>query len=78
MLRPEVISGKSLNTTERKINLKLPSFEIKYQADLTQVIEKLGLDLSGDFSGISRKSIQVGGILTKTFLKYGAPVLLDF
>ena len=77
VLRPEVISGKSLDKTERKINLKMPSFEIKYQADLTQVMEKLGLDLSGDFSGISRESIQVGGILTKTFLKYGAPAVFN-
>ena len=71
VLRPEVISGKFLNMTEKKIKLKLPSFEVKYQADLTEVMDKLGLDLSGDFSGISRKNIQVGRILTKTFLKYG-------
>ena len=53
----------------------MPSFEINYQADLKQNMKRLGLDLSGDFSGISKESIEIGSILTKTFLKYGAPFL---
>ena len=77
VLKPEVISGRSLNKTEKHINLKMPSFEINYQADLKQNMKRLGLDLSGDFSGISKESLEIGSILTKTFLKYGAPFLPD-
>ena len=44
---------------------------MKYEKNLTPILkEDLGLDLAGDFSGLSKsRNIEVSDVLTKTFLR---------
>ena len=69
VFQPDVISGKSLEMRESSTRLHLPKFELKYEKDLTPILHELGLDLAGDFSGLSDSSVAVSDVLTKTFLR---------
>ena len=42
---------------------------MKYSKDLTPLLNELGLDLAGDFSGLTDSSVAVSDVLTKTFLR---------
>jgi len=69
VLRPDVISGASLQLEEEPVKLSLPKFEIKYEKNLSPTLRKLKLDLDGDFSGLSESNLAVSEVLTKTFLR---------
>ena len=47
----------------------MPKFEVKYEKNLTPILNDLGLDLAGDFSGLTDSSVEVSDVLTKTFLR---------
>ena len=47
----------------------MPKFEVKYEKNLTPILKDLGLDLAGDFSGLTNTSVEVSDVLTKTFLR---------
>ena len=47
----------------------MPKFEVKYEKNLTPILDDLGLDLAGDFSGLTDSSVEVSDVLTKTFLR---------
>ena len=49
--------------------MSLPKFEVKYEKDLTPILNNLGLDLAGDFSGLTDSGVAVSDVLTKTFLR---------
>ena len=53
---------------ESSTRLSLPKFEVKYEKNLTPILSDLGLDLAGDFSGLTDSSVEVSDVLTKTFL----------
>ena len=69
VFQPNVISGKSLRIRKTFTKLSLPKFEVKYEKALTPILEDLGFDLAGDFSGLGDPSVAVSDVLTKTFLK---------
>ena len=70
VFQPDVISGKSLKIRKTFTKLSLPKFEVKYKAGLKPILEDLGFDLKGDFSGLTDSSnLAVSDVLTKTFLK---------
>ena len=69
VFKPDVISGASLDLRELSTRLSLPKFELKYSKDLTPLLNELGLDLAGDFSGLTDSSVAVSDVLTKTFLR---------
>ena len=69
VFQPDVISGKSLKIRKTFTRLSLPKFEVKYKAGLTPILEDLGFDLKGDFSGLTDSSVAVSDVLTKTFLR---------
>jgi len=69
VLRSEVLSGKSLELKETSMRIALPKFEIKYEKNLTPTLNDLGLDLYGDFSGMSSSNLMVSDVVTKTFLR---------
>ena len=54
---------------ESSTRLSLPKFEVKYEKNLTPILSDLGLDLAGDFSGLTDSSVEVSDVLTKTFLR---------
>ena len=54
---------------ESSTRLSLPKFEVKYEKNLTPTLSDLGLDLAGDFSGLTDSSVEVSDVLTKTFLR---------
>ena len=54
---------------ESSTRLSLPKFEVKYEKNLTPILSDLGLDLGGDFSGLTDSSVEVRDVLTKTFLR---------
>ena len=47
----------------------MPKFEVKYEKNLTPILDDLGLDLAGDFSGLTDSRVDVSDVLTKTFLR---------
>ena len=69
VFQPNVISGKSLRIRKTFTKLSLPKFEVKYEKALTPILEDLGFDLAGDFSGLGDPSVAVSDVLTKTFLR---------
>ena len=69
VFQPDVISGKSLEMREILTIMSLPKFEVKYEKNLTPMLNDLGLDLAGDFSGLTDSSVEVSEVLTKTFLR---------
>ena len=70
VFQPNVISGKSLKIKKTFTTLSLPKFEVKYKKGLKPILEDLGFDLAGDFSGLANSSdLSVSDVLTKTFLK---------
>jgi len=69
IMKENIINGKGLDFDQESLQLKMPRFEIHHQEELVPTLTALGLDLGGDFSGLSDSPTQVSDVLHETYLK---------
>merc|ERR1712152_36678 len=69
VLQTWVLSGEGLVFDQEAIRLEMPRFEISHQVDLVQALSGLGLNLGGDFSGLTYSPLQVSDVLHRVFLR---------
>ena len=69
VLQAKVLSGEGLVFDQEAIRLEMPRFEISHQVDLVQALSGLGLNLGGDFSGLTYSPLQVSDVLHRVFLR---------
>merc|ERR1719317_1874565 len=65
----DILSGEGVQFDQESIRLEMPKFEVSHQVDLVDALSELGLNLGGDFSGLSESSTQVSDVLHRVFLR---------
>jgi len=69
VLQADILSGEGVKFDQESIRLEMPKFEVSHQVDLVDALSELGLNLGGDFSGLSESSTQVSDVLHRVFLR---------
>jgi len=69
VLQADVLSGEGVEFDQEAIRLEMPKFEVSHQVDLVDALSELGLNLGGDFSGLTDSPTQVSDVLHRVFLR---------
>jgi len=69
VLQADVLSGEGVEFDQEAIRLEMPKFEFSHQLDLVNALSELGLNLGGDFSGLTDSPTQVSDVLHRVFLR---------
>jgi len=69
IMKEDILNGEGVNFEKDKIRFEMPKFEIMHSEALVPPLHELGLNLAGDFSGISSSPTQVSDVLHKVFLR---------
>jgi len=69
VLQADILSGEGVEFDQEAIRLEMPKFEVSHQVDLVDALSQLGLNLGGDFSGLTDTPTQVSDVLHRVFLR---------
>jgi len=69
VLQADILSGEGVEFDQEAIRLEMPKFEVSHQVDLVDALSELGLNLGGDFSGLTDTPTQVSDVLHRVFLR---------
>jgi len=69
VLQADILSGEGVEFDQEAIRLEMPKFEVSHQVDLVDALSQLGLNLGGDFSGLTDSPTQVSDVLHRVFLR---------
>jgi len=69
ILKEDILNGEGISFEQESIRLEMPKFEISHQVDLVPTLTELGLDLGGDFTGMTSSPTQVSDVLHQAFLR---------
>eukprot|EP00090_Calanus_glacialis_P011076 TRINITY_DN19560_c0_g1_i1.p1 TRINITY_DN19560_c0_g1~~TRINITY_DN19560_c0_g1_i1.p1 ORF type:complete len:437 (-),score=122.76 TRINITY_DN19560_c0_g1_i1:74-1384(-) len=69
ILKEDILNGEGVSFDQESFRLEMPKFEISHQVDLVPALTKLGLNLGGDFTGMTSSPTQVSDVLHQAFLR---------
>lgn len=69
ILKEDILNGEGISFDKESIRLEMPKFEISHQVDLVPALTQLGLNLGGDFTGMTSSPTQVSDVLHQAFLR---------
>jgi len=69
IMKEDILSGEGVTFEQESIRLEMPKFEISHQEALVPALTELGLNLGGDFTGMTDSPTQVSDVLHQAFLR---------
>eukprot|EP00092_Neocalanus_flemingeri_P031637 GFUD01034355.1.p1 GENE.GFUD01034355.1~~GFUD01034355.1.p1 ORF type:complete len:441 (+),score=115.51 GFUD01034355.1:207-1529(+) len=69
IMKEDILNGEGVGLEKESIRLEMPKFEISHQEALVPALTKLGLNLGGDFTGMTSSPTQVSDVLHQAFLR---------
>jgi len=69
IMKEDILNGEGVMFEKDKIRFEMPKFEITHSEAMVPALSELGLNLGGDFSGMTSSPTQVSDVLHQVFLR---------